>query len=149
MMLEFGSEPGGRWFKSLAPTILFRINDLYHTGVKRKCESAWSKTKGPCLMPVGHERSLFLELIALQRKVRFTANPIVGELGTRSVVWGEKPKSSSNSVPCQDAILRLEQHLPASRQTGNSGEPVKPGIKAQDSLNSMLLHDRQMCRITS
>jgi hypothetical protein len=39
--------------------------------------------------------------------------------------------------------------LPGSRQTGHSGKPVKPGIKAQDSLNSMLLHDRQMHRIAS
>ena len=77
------------------------------------------------------------------------ANPIAGELGTRSVVWGEKAKAGSNSVSRQDAILPLERHLPASGQTGNSGKPVKPGIKAQDSLNSMLLHDRQMHRIAS
>src|ERR1700675_1798815 len=30
----------------------------------------------------------------------------------------------------------------ASRQACYSGDPVKPGIKAQDSLNSMLFHDR-------
>ena len=29
-----------------------------------------------------------------------------------------------------------------SRRACYSGETVKPGIKAQDSLNSMLLHDR-------
>jgi hypothetical protein len=39
--------------------------------------------------------------------------------------------------------------VPASRQTGHSGKAVKPGIKAQDSLNSMLLHDRQMYCIAS
>ena len=58
-------------------------------------------------MSVGLERSLLFEFIALQREIRFTGNPILGKLGTGSVLCGEKQKLSSSSVSCQDTILLL------------------------------------------
>lgn len=43
-------------------------------------------------MSVGHEHSLFLEFIALQREVRFTDHPIFEKVGTGSIL-GETNKN--------------------------------------------------------
>ena len=45
--------------------------------------------------------------MALQWEVRFTDNPILGKLGTGSVLFRGKQKLSSSSVSRQDAILLL------------------------------------------
>ena len=47
-------------------------------------KSAWAETKHSCLIPVGRKRSLFFGFSALQRKVRFTANPFFEKIGTGS-----------------------------------------------------------------
>jgi hypothetical protein len=82
-----------------SPRPLFLESTLYITRERHEnAKSVWSKTKRSCLNSVGRERSLFFEFMALQRDVRFTGNPILGRLGTRSALWEEKPSSGSSSV---------------------------------------------------
>jgi hypothetical protein len=57
------------------------------------------------------------------------------------------PSCSPFAMKRSRSVLRSFS-ITASRQTCNSRKSVKPGIKAQDSLDSMVLHDRQVHCIT-
>src|ERR1700732_4822184 len=88
-----------------APTTSFRIRDLLYT---RNPQSAWLETKHSCLMPVGRKRSLFVQFIALQPKVRFTDHPVFEKVGTGSGFWKKNQKSPIRiPASCQDFILLL------------------------------------------
>jgi hypothetical protein len=67
-------------------------------------------------MPVGRKRSLLFEIIALQRKVRFTDNLFFEKVSTGSGFWKKTiKKPGPNPAFCQDVILLLRS-LPATIQ---------------------------------
>ncbi len=77
-----------------SPRPIFLESTIYTTLERpENAKSAWLETKHSCLMPVGRERSLFFELIALQWEVRVTDNPIFEKAGTGSGFWKKNQKA--------------------------------------------------------
>jgi hypothetical protein len=58
-------------------------------------------------MPVGSKRSSFFEFIALQRKVRFTDDPVFEKVGTGSGFGTKIKKPGPNPALCHDVTLLL------------------------------------------
>ncbi|MGH9699284.1 MAG: hypothetical protein ACRD5R_13550 [Candidatus Acidiferrales bacterium] len=108
-----------------SPRPLFESATYNFSNSRKRPMSAWHKTERRCLMSVARVRSLPSESIALQGALRFTGNPILGTVGTRSPLWEENPKPGSSSASCQDAILPVRELRAIIRENVYHGEFVR------------------------